>query len=237
MTRLAGAKLLLTSGPTRGNLDAVRYITNKSTGRLGALIAEAALAEGAEVTFIYGTGSLTPHVADGRRARLRLIEVETVSDLIAAVRDAMGGTLFDAVIHAMAVLDYEPAESIPEKVPSEREEWVIRLVRTPKVIRLIRDLDPNAFLVGFKLEVGRSPEELRRIGFESLQKNRADLVIANDLAEIEKGRHRGHFIDPRGEVIAVAEGKPTIVAQLIEILSREYAQRRVVAEGGTHGQA
>lgn len=232
MGSLAGAKLLVTSGPTRGKLDAVRYIANKSTGRLGSLIAEAALAEDAAVTFVYGTDSHTPQAAGQARARLRLIEVETVSDLIAAVQGAMGGTPFDAVIHAMAVLDYEPDHFIQEKVPSERPEWAIRLVRTPKVIRLIRDLDPKVYLVGFKLEVGRSPQELSSIGFESLRSNRADLVIANDLVDIEKGQHRGYFIDPNGEVIAVAEGKEAIAVQLIAILAREYAQRRVVARGG-----
>ncbi|MGB5933691.1 MAG: phosphopantothenoylcysteine decarboxylase, partial [Anaerolineae bacterium] len=83
--KLSGKRVLVTSGPTRAPIDAVRYITNKSTGRLGALIAEEALREGAEVTYIYGKGSVLPQVAES--ASLRLVEVETVPELMERVRE------------------------------------------------------------------------------------------------------------------------------------------------------
>lgn len=209
-------RVLVTSGSTRAPLDAVRYITNKSTGRLGALIAEEALREGAEVTYIYGQGSELPQVA--QPVSLCLVEVETVPDLMDKVREELEETNYHAIIHAMAVLDYVPEAAREEKVPSGREEWQIRLVKTPKVIKMIRELAPQAFLVGFKLEVGRSEEELIAIAHRSLLANKADLVVANDLLQIERGNHVGYFVNPEGELVACAQGKEEIARRLIEII-------------------
>ena len=88
MNDLEGKRLLITSGPTRGPIDAVRYITNKSTGRLGMLLAGEALSRGAMVTFVYGKGSRVPDIeqmgADAL-SRLRLREIETVDELLAVI--------------------------------------------------------------------------------------------------------------------------------------------------------
>jgi len=209
-------RVLVTSGPTRAPIDAVRYITNKSTGRLGALIAEEALRAGAEVTYIYGKGSVLPQVAES--ASLRLVEVETVPDLMERVREELEETNYQAIIHSMAVLDYVPEAPREEKVASGREEWQIRLVKTPKVIRLIRELAPQAFLVGFKLEVGSSEEELIDRAYRSLLANKADLVVANDLLQIERGNHVGYLVNPEGEVVARVEGKEEIARKLVEVI-------------------
>ena len=214
--KLSGKRVLVTSGPTRAPIDAVRYITNKSTGRLGALITEEALREGAEVTYIYGKGSVLPQVAES--TSLRLVEVETVPELMERVRAELDGTNYHAIIHSMAVLDYVPQAPQEEKVPSGQEEWQIRLVKTPKVIKMIRDLNPQAFLVGFKLEVGSREEELIDIAHRSLLTSRADLVVANDLLQIERGNHVGYLVNPEGEVVARAEGKEEIARRLVEII-------------------
>jgi len=207
--KLLGKRVLVTSGPTRAPIDAVRYITNKSTGRLGALIAEEALREGAEVTYIYGKGSVLPQVAES--TSLRLVEVETVPDLMERVREELEETNYH-------VLDYVPEAPREEKVPSGREEWQIGLIKTPKVIKMIRDLNPRAYLVGFKLEVGSREEELIGIAHRSLLANKADLVVANDLLQIERGNHVGYLVNPEGEVVARAEGKEEIARRLVEII-------------------
>lgn len=217
--KLLGKRVLVTSGPTRAPIDAVRYITNKSSGRLGALIAEEALREGAEVTYIYGKGSVLPQVVGS--ASLRLVEVETVPELMERVREELEETNYHVIIHAMAVLDYVPEASREEKVPSGREEWQIRLVKTPKVIKMMRRLAPQAFLVGFKLEVGSREEELIDIAHRSLLANKADLVVANDLLQIERGNHVGYLVNPEGEVIARAEGKEEIARRLVEIITKD----------------
>lgn len=217
---LRDKKLLITSGPTRAPLDAVRYITNKATGRLGALIAEEAISGGAHVTFVYGRPSQVPVVRGRPRDHLTLITVETIEDLVAVFKQEIPRR-YDAVIHPMAVLDFQPDVVRSEKTGSAVEEWHVRLVPTPKVIGLVKDLAPDTFLVGFKLEVGKTREELREIAYEFLRRNRCDLVIANDLREIEGGQHTGYFITSDGRITHVAVGKDAIARDLVEYLDRQ----------------
>jgi phosphopantothenoylcysteine synthetase/decarboxylase len=224
---LEGRHLMITSGPTRAPVDAVRYLTNKSSGRLGSMLALEALRHGARVTFVYGRDSLTPAacgITGDSGQRIRLVEVETVSDLLATVRAELPGG-YDAIIHAIAVLDFEP-ESFPEqKTPSDRPEWVIRLRPTPKVIAEMRELAPRAVLVGFKLVYNETPEEIDRIAAESVRRYRGDFVLANDLAQIEQGRHIGHLIDGTGQVVACVEGKREIAETVIGAVARRLTGR------------
>lgn len=213
---LRGKRILVTSGPTRAPLDSVRFISNKGSGRTGALIAELAVRAGASVTYVYGRGAQLPQIRARGRDHLRLIPIETVDDLVNVFREELP-TGYDAVVHPMAVLDFAPAEVRQEKVGSE-EEWVVRLVPTPKAIQLVKALSPKTFLVGFKLEVGRSREELVRIAHESLLRNKADVMVANDLEEIDRGVHRGYFVGPDGRVLRVAEGKEEIARAVLELL-------------------
>jgi phosphopantothenoylcysteine synthetase/decarboxylase len=217
---LRGKKLLITSGPTRAPLDAVRYITNKATGRLGALIAEEAIQRGAHVTFVYGRPSQVPIVRGHPHDALTLIAVETIDDLIAVFREELPQG-YDAVIHPMAVLDFQPDLVHEEKTGSGVKEWLVRLVPTPKVIGLVKELAPQTFLVGFKLEVGKHPEDLQAIAYDFLKKNRADLVVANDLRDIEEGEHRGYFITPDGAVVRTVSGKEAIARALVEHLDHQ----------------
>lgn len=221
---LRGRRVLVTSGPTRAPLDAVRFLTNKSTGRLGALIAEAALEAGADVTFVFGRGSDLPVVRGGRLDHLRILPVDTVEDLVAAFRQELPHG-YDAVIHVMAVLDFAPAEIREEKVASSMPEWTIRLIPTPKAAALVRDLAPGAFFVGFKLEVGKGQAQLIEIAREWARQSRADLVVANDLRDIEGGTHIGYLVTPEGHIDGIAEGKEAIARALVDLLSRRLAER------------
>ena len=222
MRDLAGKMILITSGPTRGPIDAVRYITNKSTGRLGVLMAAEALRRGAIVTFVYGRGSRVPDdepLATETMTRLRLREVETVDDLLEVMKEELERQPYDAVLHSMAVLDYVPESYEDSKTPSGQDEWVVRLVRTPKVIKIIKELQPKSLLIGFKLEAGTSREELVEAAHRSLLANRADLVLANDLRDVEHGHHIGYLVGPDGNVEAVAEGKAEIARVLLDAVS------------------
>jgi phosphopantothenoylcysteine synthetase/decarboxylase len=219
---LAGKMILITSGPTRGPIDAIRYITNKSTGRLGVLMATEALHRGASVTFVHGKGSLVPDdepLATETLTRLRLREVETVDDLLEVMKEELERQPYGAVLHSMAVLDYVPESYENSKTPSGQDEWVVRLVRTPKVIKIIKELQPKSLLIGFKLEAGTSREELVEAAHRSLLANRADLVLANDLRDVEHGHHIGYLVGPDGNVEAVAEGKAEIARVLLDAVS------------------
>ncbi len=222
MGSLAGKRILITSGPTRGPLDAVRYITNKSTGRLGVILAQEALSRGARVTFIYGKGSLVPdadELGPEQASSLKTVEIETVPQLLEVMRGELEGEQYGAVLHSMAVLDYVPERCLEEKTRSGQDEWWMKLIRTPKVIKVIKELQPRTVLVGFKLEVNKSEEELIRIAHQSLLTNRADLVLANDLQQIEEGSHVGYIVNPDGEVEGVAEGKEEIARKLLDAVA------------------
>jgi len=221
---LHGRKFLVTAGPTRAPMDAIRYITNKSTGRLGALLAEEALRRGASVTFVHGRPSVAPTVRGGVHDHLTMIAIDTVQDLIRTLREELPKG-YDAVIHNMAVLDFEPAEIRPGKTDSDEPEWMVRLVPTPKAVRLVKELAPKTFLAAFKLEVGKGRDELVASALELLRKNRCDLVVANDQKEIEAGEHTGYFVDPAGEVLAVAEGKDAIARTLIRLVEERLNRR------------
>jgi len=222
---LSGRRILVTSGPTRAPLDAVRFLTNKSTGRLGALIAEAAVQAGADVVFVYGRGSDTPAVRGGKQDHLRLLPVDTVNDLITVFKRELP-TGYDAVVHAMAVLDFAPAEVREEKTNSDLPEWIVRLTPTPKAARLVKTLAPKTYFIGFKLEVGKGRDELLEIARAWAVRNGAELVVANDLRDIEHGTHIGYLVGTNGGVVGVAEGKEAIARALISHLSRRFGEAR-----------
>jgi len=221
-TLLTTRRILVTSGPTRGPIDAVRYISNCSSGRLGCRIAEEALRRGAEVVLVTGPGSGRPEhgeLTEDERTRLRVLPVETVNDLIETLRAEMDANPPDAVVHAMAVLDYVPESPGETKTPSGREGWTIRLVRTPKVIKRIREWAPDACLVQFKLEVGLAEQQLRAAALESLRRNESDLVVANDLDRIRDEVHPALILDPAGEVLGRPGTKTEIATTLCDLLA------------------
>lgn len=221
---LRGRRILITSGPTRAPIDAVRFLSNKSTGRLGSLIAEAALEAGADVTFVYGRGSALPLVRGGRIDHLRVLPIDTVDDLVGVFRQELP-TGYDAIVHAMAVLDFQPAETREEKVSSNMTEWNVRLVPTPKAAALVRDLAPQTFFIGFKLEVDKAAGDLVGIAADWARRTHADLVVANDMRDIEHGTHTGHLVRPDGTVEQVVQGKEMIARALVALLDRRLAQR------------
>jgi len=214
-------KILITSGPTRGPIDAIRYITNKSTGKLGTEIAKEALNQGADVTLIYGKGSTIPDVKDVKEdlySNLKLIEIVTVDDLIIYINKELKNKSYDVVIHSIAVLDYVPDKYIIDKVPSGRDDWLIRLIKTPKVIKMMKEINPDIFLVGFKLEFNKTREELIKIAHETLINSDADLMVANDLKDLEKGKHIAYLVDKSGKAIDVKKGKKNIAKKLIKLI-------------------
>jgi phosphopantothenoylcysteine synthetase/decarboxylase len=197
MASLNKKKILITAGSTRGYLDVVRYITNTSTGKLGTEIALEAMRHGAVVTYVYGKDSLCPvtkNHAGIKPSQLKLIEIETSNDLIKILQKRLRGKRYDAIIHAMAIADYVPAKPKSSKTPSGKKELIVKLVRTPKIISIIRNIWTDALLVGFKLEVNKTKEELIKTARGFLKRSKADLVIANDYKNISKSRHTAYMV-------------------------------------------
>lgn len=173
---LAGKKILITAGPTRSYLDAFRYITNPSSGKMGVAIAEIALARGADVTIVYGPASAKPP----RGAKV--IPIETTEEMLDAVVDELKADKYYAAILSAAAADYGAADRKMEKTPSGKKEWVLQLKPLPKVVENVKKADPEVYLVGFKAEYGVSDEELIDRAYKRLKGAGMDLIVANDVA-------------------------------------------------------
>ena len=223
MSLLKKKNVLITAGSTRGYLDAVRYITNTSTGRLGSEIAFEAMGRGAVVTYIYGADSLFPVIhgrSDLKASQLKLIEIETNNDLMKVLQEKLKNRKFDAIIHAMAVADYVPARAKQSKTSSQKKEWLVKLVKTPKVINTIRDLWPEALLVGFKLEVNRTKDEIIRIARRFLAKSKSNLIVANDYKYISRNRHIAYMVTGDRKIPKPLKGKKAIARNIISYLEK-----------------
>lgn len=230
--RLSGRKVLVTGGPTRAYLDKIRYITNHSTGKMGILLAQWAVAMGAEVLYVQGKGSLAP----GPSPRLRVVGVETVEELSLLIEREVGSGAYDAVVHSMAVLDFQPERRLQGKVSSRRTEWVIRLVPAPKVVNRIKELDPDVFLVAFKLEVlgrhGAGDEALALSARRLMASSRADIVVANAFETVhDDAGHQAHIFLSSGEA-AMVRGKEAIARAVISFVARMLPSLPEVQRGG-----
>jgi phosphopantothenate---cysteine ligase (CTP) len=220
MKRKTPIKVLVTSGPTRAYVDKIRYFSNTSSGALGSNIVESLIARNIPVVHIYGAGSETPNVSNTPKSELlESIEIVTVDDLIAAVkRYAVPGEI-TAVAHLMAVLDYAPESKILEKKKSGDDVWEVRLVKTPKVIGILRYLLPDAFFAGFKLESGITEELLVERAGALMEKYLLDIVVANDLDNVYEDRHEAVFVGKENTVLTRKTSKKDIAETLAGYIS------------------
>jgi phosphopantothenoylcysteine synthetase/decarboxylase len=215
---LQGRRILITAGPTWVKIDAVRHISNVSSGRTGLTIARAAARVGAAVTLLLGPGRA--QVTEADRRSFRILPFVTFDDLHQALRRHVSSCSYDALIHSAAVSDYRPVSEEPGKLPSGEEEMVLRLHRTPKIVDEVKPLDPQILLVKFKLEVGRSEAELLEIGRQSRARSDADLLVANDLSRLSDTLHPAYLLDRSG-VVAQTETTEALAACLVrEIVTR-----------------
>lgn len=192
---LHGMKILITAGPTWVPVDSVRVLSNIFTGRLGVAIASAASRRGAVVTLLLGP---VPGSVDGNIGRkVRLIRFRFFSELEKLLEEEVSRGGYDAVIHSAAVSDFEVLRPFKGKISSRRENLVLRLKPTPKLVNRIKKLDPNTILVKFKLEVGKSHEKLLSSARDSMRVSDADVLVANDLSFIGD-EHQAYVMDRNG---------------------------------------
>jgi phosphopantothenoylcysteine synthetase/decarboxylase len=228
-SKLQGKRVLITSGPMRAPIDAIRYIANTSTGELGVLLTEEALRRGARVTFLGGEGGARPQpdrLEPQWTKRLQITPVITFDDLMKVMSQELGDGTYDVVLHAMAVMDYVPEKMSSDKTPSGQDRWTITLVPTPKLIQMIKRWDEDIFLVGFKLEVGLDDRELVEKACRSAERSGADLMVANDLEQIQADRHPAVVIDAAGRVQGTFESKGQIAAGLWDLVEGKLKGER-----------
>ena len=221
-------KILVTSGGTSEAIDSVRSITNHSTGRLGKIITETLLAAGHEVCLITTRRALKPEA----HPNLSIREIDNTNDLLVVMQELVKE--YQVLIHSMAVSDYTPiymtgleevqaSSNLEEflskqnhqtKISSTDEVQVLFLKKTPKIISLVKEWNPAIHLIGFKLLVDVSEEYLIEIARQSLIKNQADLIIANDLTQISADQHRAIFVEK--DNLQAVQTKKEIAKLLLE---------------------
>ncbi|MGH8398714.1 MAG: bifunctional phosphopantothenoylcysteine decarboxylase/phosphopantothenate--cysteine ligase CoaBC [Gammaproteobacteria bacterium] len=164
---LRGLRVLVTAGPTREPIDPVRYVSNRSSGKMGYAMARAAAEAGAEVTLVSGPTSLaTPR--DVRR-----VNVETSDEMRVAVMAEAAKT--EIFIAAAAVADYAPQKMAKQKIKKSSGSMELKLVKTPDILAEVAARVPRPFTVGFAAET----ENLEINAKEKLKKKRLDLIAAN----------------------------------------------------------
>ena len=218
--------ILITSGGTSEKIDRVRSITNHSTGQLGKIIAETFLDKGDQVTLVTSPKAVRP----AAHPNLTIVQIENVTELLEALEPLVH--THDILIHAMAVSDYTPvymtgmeavaassdmAEFLDKtnsesKISSQDDVQVLFLKKTPKIISLVKNWNPDIRLIGFKLLVDASDEELLKTARDSLIKNQAELIVANDLTEISNQEHKAYLVG--NDTVTQAQSKEEI-AQLL----------------------
>jgi phosphopantothenoylcysteine decarboxylase / phosphopantothenate---cysteine ligase len=186
-----GRRVLVTAGPTREPVDAVRVLTNRSSGRMGFAIAAAAWRRGADVTLIAGPAAVTPPAGP------TLVRVETAEQMLAAVRAALADA--DVLCMAAAVADFRPAHPAAAKLKKGDAPASLPLEPAPDVLRSTRDdRRAGAVIIGFALETGDGREHAR----SKLREKGLDLVVLN--AADEPGA--GFDVDTNRVVFLAADG-------------------------------
>ena len=169
---LAGKTVLVTAGPTREALDPIRFITNRSSGKMGYAVAEAAFSRGADVVLISGPTVLP------EPAGVKLVSVETTGQM----RDKVFEHAYqaDVVIMAAAPLDYRPQTVSPRKIKKDHGELALTLERTPDILaELGQHKRHGQILVGFSMETENLLDNAR----EKLRKKNVELIVANDVSQ------------------------------------------------------
>lgn len=197
------ARILITSGPTRQYLDPVRYLTNASSGRMGAALAKAAIASGHEVVIVSGPVEVT------YPAEVKVVNVISTEEMLTAAKREFEAC--DGAIGVAAPCDYRPVKVSAEKIAKTGDPLLIHLVETVDVIAAIGAEKGDRWVVGFALET----EDHRFRAITKAEKKSCDLMVLNSPSAMNADDTEVELLNPQGEVIAQLAGSKTEVSQKI----------------------
>jgi phosphopantothenoylcysteine decarboxylase/phosphopantothenate--cysteine ligase len=210
---MSGRQVLVTAGPTREAIDPVRYLSNRSSGRMGFAIATAAAEMGAAVTLISGPVSLaTP-------AGVQRIDVESAADMYAAVMQAV--TVAEIFISVAAVADYRPALVAPQKLKKEAAESSLDLIRNPDILAAVAALPDAPFTAGFaaETEAVETNAQAKRLakGIDMIAANRVGAGMGFDSEE-----NALQVFWEAGEQVLPVTGKGKLARQLLDLIAEQF---------------
>lgn len=201
---LLGKKVLVTAGPTIAELDPVRYITNKSTGKMGYAIAQEAKERGAEVTLISGPTNL-PKIAD-----INFVSVKTNEEMKDAVLKYYD--FVDIVIKSAAVADYKPKEYSNEKIKKGEGDLALTLTRDSDILKILGERKKEQILVGFAAESNNVLNNAEK----KLKNKNLDFIVANDITASDTG-------------FASEDNKVTILSKDGKVINLDKMSKKEVA--------
>ncbi|HTY94669.1 MAG TPA: bifunctional phosphopantothenoylcysteine decarboxylase/phosphopantothenate--cysteine ligase CoaBC [Steroidobacteraceae bacterium] len=218
---LSGRRVLITAGPTREPIDPVRFISNRSSGKMGFAVAEAAREAGAEVVMICGPVALaTP-------AGVRRVDVESAADMLRAVQAEIQPA--DIFISTAAVADYRPAEAAAHKIKKTEENLALQMARTTDIIGTVAAGSQRpAFVVGFAAETDAVEQNARS---KMLRKN-LDMIAANEVGHdkaFDCADNELIVLWRNGRKLLPRNAKTRLARELIELIAAVYAERRAEA--------
>jgi len=202
-------KLLITAGPTREHLDPVRFLSNRSTGKMGFAVAQAAAERGHAVTLVAGPVSLATPAGVAR------VDVVSALEMLAAVEALLPGQ--DALVMTAAVADWRPKQVSGTKLKKAAMNPLLELEATPDILKTLRPLKQGRLFVGFAAETGDPLAEAQR----KLASKGLDLIVANDVTQPDAG-----FAVDTNRVTLLAKDAPPAI---LPLLSKLEVGREIVA--------
>ena len=205
------ARILITSGPTRQYLDPVRYLTNASSGRMGAALAQAVIEAGHKAVVV--TGPVDVAYPPGAE----IIPVVSTEEMLEACLDAF--PTCDGLIAAAAPSDYRPVRVAQQKIRKTGEPRLLQLVETPDVVAALGAVRENRWMVAFALET----EDQRMRAMQKLERKNCNLVVVNGPAAIHAADTSVEVLDERAEVVAAWAGAKEFVAgELVRLIAARF---------------
>jgi phosphopantothenoylcysteine decarboxylase/phosphopantothenate--cysteine ligase len=205
---LVGRTIMITAGPTREEIDPVRYISNHSSGKMGYALARAAVRRGACVILVSGPTNLP------LPSEVEAVCVESASEMQAAVMSRVSRC--DVVIKAAAVADYRPLERKTVKVKKQANEMTIALCKNPDILAELGAMPQRPFLVGFAAETDR----LAEYAAKKLKEKNLDMMVANDVSQVDAGFN----VDTNRALLLFRDGR----AQECRLMSKDELAEKIL---------
>ena len=205
-------RFLITAGPTREPIDPIRYLSNRSSGKMGYALAEAAVDIGHSVVLVSGPVNLAPLPG------AKVIRVSTSDEMFEAVREHAPDC--DVLVMAAAVADYKPASVSPTKIKKQNADWSLKLVPTRDILATIGKSDRAFLVVGFAAETDNLEENAQK----KLRAKNVDVIVANDVSDpkigMESDENEVSIFFHDGETRKISRAPKKIVAnELIKIFA------------------
>lgn len=213
---LAGLNVLITAGPTRERIDPVRFISNRSSGKMGFAVAQAARQAGGRVTLVSGP------VALDAPPGVKRIDVESAEQMLSAVNAEVDTT--DIFISAAAVADYRPPQALAQKLKKTGETLKLDLVRAPDILAAVAARARRPFVVGFAAETEKVEQHAR----EKLQKKNLDMIAANLVGEglaFDCDDNALMVLWPDGSRTLERASKMEVARGLVRLIAERYHMR------------